>query len=166
MVQIERYYLGCLAHASYMVGSGGITAVIDPQRDVDLYIDAAAQLGWKIEHVIESHLHADFVSGHSELAARTGARIYMGAQAEVLFDHVAVKDGDTIRFGDCEMQFLETPGHTFESVCVYMKDLSEPSKAAVLFTGDTLFAGDVGRPDLSPSHTPQELAGILYDSLH
>jgi len=84
----------------------------------------------------------------------------------VLFDHVAVKDGDTIRFGDCEMQFLETPGHTFESVCVYMKDLSEPGKAAVLFTGDTLFAGDVGRPDLSPSHTPQELAGIFYDSLH
>ena len=165
-VKIERYYLGCLAHASYMVGSGGVAAVIDPQRDVDLYIEAAAKLGWKIEHVIESHLHADFVSGHHELAERTGAKIYIGAQADVLFDHVAVRDGDAIRFGDCEMSFLETPGHTLESVCVLMKDLSEPTKAGVLFTGDTLFAGDVGRPDLSPSHTPQELAGILYDSLH
>jgi glyoxylase-like metal-dependent hydrolase (beta-lactamase superfamily II)/rhodanese-related sulfurtransferase len=165
-VAIERYYLGCLAHASYMVGSGGVAAVIDPQRDVDLYIEAAAKLGWKIEHVIESHLHADFVSGHHELAERTGAKIYIGAQADVLFDHVAVRDGYVIRFGDCEMSFLETPGHTLESVCVLMKDSSEPSKAGVLFTGDTLFAGDVGRPDLSPSHTPQELAGILYDSLH
>ncbi len=165
-VKIERYYLGCLAHASYMVGSGGVAAVIDPQRDVDLYIEAAAKLGWKIEHVIESHLHADFVSGHHELAERTGAKIYIGAQADVLFDHVAVRDGDAIRFGDCEMSFLETPGHTLESVCVLMKDLSEPTKPGVLFTGDTLFAGDVGRPDLSPSHTPQELAGILYDSLH
>jgi glyoxylase-like metal-dependent hydrolase (beta-lactamase superfamily II) len=100
------------------------------------------------------------------LAERTGAKIYIGAQADVLFDHVAVRDGYVIRFGDCEMSFLETPGHTLESVCVLMKDLSEPSKAGVLFTGDTLFAGDVGRPDLSPSHTPQELAGILYDSLH
>lgn len=163
---IERYYLGCLAHASYMVGSGGVAAVIDPQRDVDLYIEAAAKLGWKIEHVIESHLHADFVSGHRELAERTGAKIYIGAQADVLFDHVAVRDGDGIRFGDCEMSFLETPGHTLESVCVLMKDLSEPAKPWVLFTGDTLFAGDVGRPDLSPTHTPQELAGILYDSLH
>jgi hydroxyacylglutathione hydrolase len=163
---IERYYLGCLAHASYMVGSGGVAAVIDPQRDVDLYIEAAAKLGWKIEHVIESHLHADFVSGHRELAERTGAKIYIGAQADVLFDHVAVRDGDGIRFGDCEMSFLETPGHTLESVCVLMKDLSEPAKPWVLFTGDTLFAGDVGRPDLSPTHTPQELAGILYESLH
>ncbi len=165
-VKIERYYLGCLAHASYMVGSGGVAAVIDPQRDVDLYIEAAAKLGWKIEHVIESHLHADFVSGHRELAERTGAKIYIGAQADVLFDRVAVRDGDVIRFGDCEMSFLETPGHTLESVCVLMKDLSEPSKAWVLFTGDTLFAGDVGRPDLSPNHTPQQLAEILYESLH
>ncbi|MCX6613356.1 MAG: rhodanese-like domain-containing protein [Acidobacteria bacterium] len=165
-VAIERYYLGCLAHASYMVGSGGVAAVIDPQRDVDLYIEAAAKLGWKIEHIIESHLHADFVSGHTELAERTGAQIYIGAAADVLFEHITVGDGDVIRFGDCEMSFLETPGHTLESVCVLMKDLSEPAKPWVLFTGDTLFAGDVGRPDLSPDHTPQQLAGILYDSLH
>lgn len=166
MVQIERYYLGCLAHASYMVGSGGVAAVIDPQRDVDLYVEAAARLGWRIESVIETHLHADFVSGHQELAQRTGARIYIGAQAQVLFEHVPVRDGSVIAFGDCRMTFLETPGHTIEGVCVLMEDLSEPSKPGVLFTGDTLFAGDVGRPDLSPDHTPEELAGILYDSLH
>jgi len=165
-VTIERYYLGCLAHASYMVGSGGVAVVIDPQRDVDLYIEAAAKLGWKIEHVIESHLHADFVSGHRELAERTGAKIYIGAQADVLFEHVAVRDGDAIRFGDCEMSFLETPGHTLESVCVLLTDLSEPAKRWVLFPGDTVFAGDVGRPYLSPDHTPQQLAEILYDSLH
>ncbi len=87
---IERYYLSCLAHASYMVGSGGVAAVIDPQRDVHLYIEAAAKLGWRIGYVIESHLHADFVSGHRELAERTGAKIYMGAEADVLFDYVAV----------------------------------------------------------------------------
>lgn len=165
-VQIERFYLGCLAHASYIVGSGGVAAVIDPQRDVDIYIDAAHKLGWTIGHVIETHLHADFVSGHSELAARTGARIYIGAQAGAMFDHVPVSDGDTIAFGDCQMTFLETPGHTLESVCIVMRDLSDPAKPAVVFTGDTLFAGDVGRPDLSPRHTPQQLAEILYDSLH
>lgn len=163
MVRIERFYLGCLAHASYMVGSGGIAAVIDPQRDVDQYIETAARLGWKIEHIIETHLHADFVSGHHELAARTGGRIYFGRQAGALFEHVAVKDGDEIAFGDCRMRFIETPGHTLESMCILMTDGDEPG---VLFTGDTLFAGDVGRPDLSPTHTPQQLAEILYDSLH
>lgn len=165
-VAIERFYLGCLAHASYMVGSGGVAAVIDPQRDVDIYLEAATRLGWKIEHVIETHLHADFVSGHMELAQRTGAKIYIGARAEAMFDHVAVKDGDEVRFGDCELRFLETPGHTLESVCVLMRDASKPQEPAVLFTGDTLFAGDVGRPDLSPTHTPQQLAEFLYDSLH
>lgn len=165
-VAIERFYLGCLAHASYMVGSGGVAAVIDPQRDVDIYLEAATRLGWKIKHVIETHLHADFVSGHMELAQRTGAKIYIGARAEAMFEHVAVKDGDEVRFGDCELRFLETPGHTLESVCVWMRDASKPQEPAVLFTGDTLFAGDVGRPDLSPTHTPQQLAEILYDSLH
>jgi glyoxylase-like metal-dependent hydrolase (beta-lactamase superfamily II)/rhodanese-related sulfurtransferase len=165
-VLIERFYLGCLAHASYMVGSGGVAAVIDPQRDVDIYIEAAARHEWKIEHVIETHLHADFVSGHMELAQRTGAKIYIGARAEATFEHVAVRDGDELRFGDCELRFLETPGHTLESVCVLMRDAAKPEQPAVLFTGDTLFAGDVGRPDLSPTHTPQQLAEILYDSLH
>src|SRR5713101_8362346 len=116
-VQVERFYLGCLAHASYMVGSEGVAAVIDPQRDVDIYLEAAASNGWKIEHVIETHLHADFVSGHHELAARTGARIYLGAGSGARFPHVAVNDGDEIQFGRCRFRFLQTPGHTMESMC-------------------------------------------------
>src|SRR5215469_5038204 len=98
-VQVERFFLGCLAHASYMIGSAGVAAVIDPQRDVDIYLETAERNGWKIEHVIETHLHADFVSGHRELAERTGARIYLGAGSGAEFPHVAVKDGDAVRFG-------------------------------------------------------------------
>jgi len=169
-VKVERFYLGCLAHASYMVGSEGVAAIIDPQRDVDIYLEAAASNGWKIEHIIETHLHADFVSGHHELGERTGARIYLGsglgAGSGAQFPHTAVRDGDEIRFGQCRLQFLETPGHTIESVCVVMSDLSQPDRPKTVFTGDTLFVGDVGRPDLSPNHTPQELAAIMYRSIH
>jgi glyoxylase-like metal-dependent hydrolase (beta-lactamase superfamily II)/rhodanese-related sulfurtransferase len=165
-VQIERFYLGCLAHASYAVVSDGVAAIIDPQRDVDLYLEAAARNGWKIEHIIETHLHADFVSGHNELAARTGARIYLGAGSGAQFPHVAVQDGDEIQFGQCRLRFLHTPGHTLESVCILMTDLSQPDRPPAVFTGDTLFVGDVGRPDLSPTHTPQQLAALLYRSLH
>src|SRR5262245_51949700 len=165
-VQVERFYLGCLAHASYMIGSDGVAAVIDPQRDVDVYLQAAAQKGWKIEHIIETHVHADFVSGHRELAERTGAQIYIGAGSGAEFPHVAVKDGDEIQFGQCTLRFLQTPGHTLESICILMKDRSRPDRPATVFTGDTLFVGDVGRPDLSPTHTPQQLAAILYQSIH
>ncbi len=165
-VRIERFYLGCLAHASYAVISEGVAAIIDPQRDVDLYLEAAAAGGWKIAHIIETHLHADFVSGHHELAERTGARIYLGAGSGADFPHHAVKDGDEIRFGGCRMRFLQTPGHTLESVCVVMTDEGQPERPPTVFTGDTLFAGDVGRPDLSPIHTPQQLAAMLYRSLH
>jgi len=165
-VEMERFYLGCLAHASYMVASDGIAAVIDPQRDVEIYLEAAASKGWKIEYIIETHLHADFVSGHQELAQRTGAKIYIGAKSGAEFDHVPAKDGDTLRFGACSLEFLETPGHTLESMCVVMRDLSQPQRPAIVFTGDTLFVGDVGRPDLSATHTPQELAACLYHSLH
>jgi hydroxyacylglutathione hydrolase len=165
-VRIERFYLGCLAHASYAVISEGIAAIIDPQRDVDIYLDAAAQGGWKIEHIIETHLHADFVSGHHELAERTGARIHLGAGSGAGFPHHAVEDGDEIRFGCCRMRFLQTPGHTLESVCVVMTDEAQPDRPPAVFTGDTLFVGDVGRPDLSPTHTPQQLAAMLYRSLH
>jgi hydroxyacylglutathione hydrolase len=164
-VQVERFYLGCLAHASYMVGSEGIAAVIDPQRDVDLYLQAAAAKGWRIEHIIESHLHADFVSGHRELAERTGARIYLGAESGAQFPHTAVHDADEIRFGQCRLRFLQTPGHTLESICILMTDLGRPDQPQTIFTGDTLFVGDVGRPDLSATHTPQELAAMLYRSL-
>ena len=165
-VQIERFYLSCLAHASYMVASEGVAAVIDPQRDVDIYIAAAAAKGWRIEHIIETHLHADFVSGHRELAERTGATIYLGAGSGAEFPHIGVRDGDEIRFGACRLRFLETPGHTLESICIVMEDEGASKRPASVFTGDTLFAGDVGRPDLSPHHTPQQLAAILYRSLH
>ncbi len=165
-VQVERFYLGCLAHASYMLGSEGVAAIVDPQRDVDIYLEAASSKGWKIEHIIETHVHADFVSGHRELAERTGAQIYIGADAGAEFSHVAVRDGDKICFGQCSLEFLQTPGHTIESICIVMRDRSLPERPAIVFTGDTLFVGDVGRPDLSPGHTPQELAAALYQSLH
>jgi hydroxyacylglutathione hydrolase len=166
MIQVEQFYLGCLAHASYLIGSEGVAAVIDPQRDVDIYIDSAARHGLTIEHVIETHLHADFVSGHHELAERTGARIYLGAWSGATFPHVAVRDGDSIVFGRCLMEFRQTPGHTVESVSAVMTDLDAPFQPKAVFTGDTLFVGDVGRPDLSADHTPQELAALLYQSLH
>ncbi len=165
-VLVEHFFLGCLAHASYLVGSEGIAAVIDPQRDVDIYVDAAKQKGLKIEYIIETHLHADFVSGHHELAQRTGARIYLGDGSGATFPHTAVKDGDSLQFGHCRFDFLTTPGHTVESICIAMTDLGESSRPKALFTGDTLFVGDVGRPDLSAEHTPQQLAAMLYHSLH
>jgi len=165
-VSIESFFLGCLAHASYLVSSEGIAAVIDPQRDVDIYLQAATEKGVRIEHIIETHLHADFVSGHLELAERTGAKIYLGEGSGATFPHTAVKDGDAIQFGSCRFEFIQTPGHTVESVCVAMTDLADPSQPKALFTGDTLFVGDVGRPDLSGDHTPQELAAMLYRSLH
>jgi hydroxyacylglutathione hydrolase len=165
-VLIEQFFLGCLAHASYMVASEGVAAVIDPQRDVDIYIDLAKQKNLKIEHIIETHLHADFVSGHHELAERTGARIYLGEDAHATFPHTAIKDGNTLQFGNARFNFLHTPGHTIEGVCAVLTDLASPSQPRDVFTGDTLFVGDVGRPDLSADHTPQQLAALLYQSLH
>src|SRR6266567_8846081 len=162
----EQFYLGCLAHASYMLASEGEAVVVDPQRDVELYLKAAADHGVSIRHIFESHLHADFVSGHKELAERTGAKIYMGAQSGATFSHVPVNDGFELKFGKASIRVLETPGHTPESICLVVTDEEKsPSPWAVL-TGDTLFIGDVGRPDLSPRHTPAQLAGLLYESLH
>lgn len=162
----EQFYLGCLAHASYLLASDGEAVVVDPQRDVELYLKAAAEHGVTIRHIFESHLHADFVSGHRELAARTGATIYMGAQAGATFPHVAVSDGFALRFGKASIRVLETPGHTAESICLVVTDEEKSAGAWAVLTGDTLFIGDVGRPDLSPRHTPAQLAGLLYDSLH
>jgi glyoxylase-like metal-dependent hydrolase (beta-lactamase superfamily II) len=165
-VHFETFYLGCLAHASYLVGSEGEAAVIDPQRDVDEYVECAKRLGLRIAHVIETHLHADFVSGHRELAERTGAQIYLGAGSGATFPHTAVRDGDAVQFGRCSLRFLQTPGHTIESVSILLSDLDRAPEPYAIFTGDTLFVGDVGRPDLSPDHTPQQLAELLYHSLH
>ena len=162
----EQFYLGCLAHASYLVGSNGVAAVVDPQRDVGMYLDAASRLGLRIAHVIETHLHADFVSGHHELAARTGATIYLGAGSGATFPHRAVSDGDTVELGQCLIEFLQTPGHTLESITVVVKDREQGPNPVAVLTGDTLFIGDVGRPDLCDTKTPAELAGLLYDSLH
>lgn len=162
----EQFYLGCLAHASYMLASEGEAVVVDPQRDVEMYLNAAAERGVTIRHVFETHLHADFVSGHKELAARTGAKIYMGAQARATFLHVAVSDGYTLTFGKASIRVLETPGHTGESICLVITDNEKSDQPWAVLTGDTLFIGDVGRPDLSPQHTPAQLAGLLYDSLH
>jgi glyoxylase-like metal-dependent hydrolase (beta-lactamase superfamily II)/rhodanese-related sulfurtransferase len=162
----EQFYLGCLAHASYMLGSGGEAVVVDPQRDVELYLQAANQHGLKIRHIFETHLHADFVSGHKELAERTGAQIYMGEKAGATLPHVDVGDGFELAFGKCRISVLETPGHTPESICLVVRDLEKSSMPWAVLTGDTLFIGDVGRPDLSHTYTPEQLAGQLYDSLH
>src|ERR1700676_2672908 len=167
----EQFYLTCLSHASYMIGSEGDAAVIDPQRDVDIYLKAADEQNVKIRHIFETHLHADFVSGHKELAARTGAKIYIGARANAGFPHVPLNDGFEVKVGAVRVRALETPGHTPESVCLVITDEAiaedkKPAQPCAVLTGDTLFIGDVGRPDLSKSHTPQQLAGLLYDSLH
>src|ERR1700757_1499597 len=162
----EQFYLGCLAHASYMLGSEGEAAVIDPQRDVDLYLNVAEQHGLKITHIFETHLHADFVSGNMELAGRTGATIHIGAKAEATFPHKAMQDGSEVRIGKIRITALETPGHTPEGVSLVITDEEKSPEPWAVLTGDTLFIGDVGRPDLSKTHTPQQLAGMLYDSLH
>jgi len=162
----EQFYLGCLAHASYLLASDREAVVVDPQRDVELYLQTAADQGVTIRHIFETHLHADFVSGHKELAARTGAKIYMGAQAGAAFPHVAVSDGFELKFGKAFIRVVETPGHTPESICLVITDPEKSVEPWAVLTGDTLFIGDVGRPDLSPKHTPPQLAGLLYDSLH
>ncbi len=164
----ESFYLSCLAHASYLIGDGGEAAVVDPQRDVEQYLDFAREHDLKIRWVLETHLHADFVSGHVELAGRTGATIVLGHLAGATFPHRAVKDGDRIALGRVRIDVLETPGHTPEGVCYLVTDTSDEAAAPRLLTGDTLFIGDVGRPDLvtSAGHSADEMAGLLHDSLH
>jgi glyoxylase-like metal-dependent hydrolase (beta-lactamase superfamily II)/rhodanese-related sulfurtransferase len=164
----KQFYLGCLAHASYLIGADGEAAVVDPQRDVDQYIEEAAAQNLKIKYIIETHLHADFVSGHGELAARTGAEIVFGKEAGVTFPHRAVNDGDELTVGGVKLDILETPGHTPESICVLVTDASNADEPQKVLTGDTLFIGDVGRPDLAggKGHTPQMMAAMMYDTLH
>ena len=164
----KQFYLGCLAHASYLIGSEGEGAVVDPQRDVDQYLDEAAAQGIEIKYIVETHLHADFVSGHRELAERTGAEIVFGRQARATFPHRAVKDGDEIKIGRAVLRFLETPGHTPESISILVIDTEVSDQPQKVLTGDTLFIGDVGRPDLRGSlGWPAETLGrMLYRSLH
>ena len=164
----KQFYLACLAHASYLIGSEGEAAVVDPQRDVDQYIEEAAAQNLRIKYVIETHLHADFVSGHRELSARTGAEIVFGAQAGVAFPHRAVYDGDEIKIGKVVLRILETPGHTPESISVLVIDSDVSSQPQKVLTGDTLFVGDIGRPDLAggKGYTPSMMAAMMYDTLH
>jgi glyoxylase-like metal-dependent hydrolase (beta-lactamase superfamily II)/rhodanese-related sulfurtransferase len=165
-MHFEQFYLGCLAHASYMLASDGEAVVVDPQRDVEIYLQAAEANRVSIRHIFETHLHADFVSGHRELAARTGAKIYIGAQAEAEFPHLPVRDGFHLQVGLISISALETPGHTPESICLVITDREKSGEPWAVLTGDTLFLGDVGRPDLSKRYSPAQLAGMLYDSLH
>lgn len=165
------YYLGCLAHASYLIADTrtGVAAVIDPQRDVERYLADARELGVRIAHVFLTHFHADFVAGHLELRERTGARIHLGSRAKAEFDFVSLKDGDVLEFGDVRLTVLETPGHTPEGISIVVHDLARDREIPyAVLTGDTLFVGDVGRPDLLASFgvAKEELASMLYDSLH
>ncbi|MEP7271275.1 MAG: rhodanese-like domain-containing protein [Acidobacteriota bacterium] len=164
----KQFYLGCLAHASYLIGSDGEAAIVDPQRDVDQYITEAGREGLRIKYVIETHLHADFVSGHRELAQRTGAQIVFGSKADIGFPHVSVKDGDILHIGSLELGILETPGHTPEGISILVSDPAVSSRPLKVLTGDTLFIGDVGRPDLASAvgNSAEEMAGRLFDSLH
>ncbi len=165
-MHFEQFYLGCLAHASYLLISGGEAVVVDPQRDVDIYLEAAKRHNASIRYVFETHLHADFVSGHRELAERTGAEIYIGPNGGATVPHVEVREGFELQVGAIKIAVLETPGHTPESICLLVADEEKSAEPWAVLTGDTLFVGDVGRPDLSKAYTPQVLAGMLYDSLH
>jgi hydroxyacylglutathione hydrolase len=164
----KQFYLNCLAHASYLIGSDGEAVVVDPQRDVDQYIDEAAAHSLAIKYVIETHLHADFVSGHRELAARTGAEIVFGQKAGAMIPHRAVADGDELTIGHVKLRIMETPGHTPEGICVLVTDTEVSGQPQKVLTGDTLFIGDVGRPDLAGAKgfTKEMMAATMYDSLH
>jgi hydroxyacylglutathione hydrolase len=168
---LQQFYLKCLAHASYLVGdeASGVAAVVDPQRDVDQYLAFAGERGLRIEHVLLTHLHADFVAGHLELRDRVGARIYLGAKASAEYAFTPLGDGDEVRFGTVVLRAMETPGHTPESISLLVFETTTSAEApAAVLTGDTLFVGDVGRPDLRASlgWSAGDLANLLYDSLH
>ena len=168
---LKQYYLGCLAHASYLLGdeASHTAVIVDPQRDIQQYLDDAEKLGLQIRHVFLSHFHADFLAGHLELRDRCGAIIHLGSRAVTEYAFVPMHDGDTLDFPGMRLQVLETPGHTIESISILVFDLAKNStKPCAVLTGDTLFIGDVGRPDLRASlgFTAEELGGHLYDSLH
>jgi len=168
---LKQYYLGCLAHASYLLGdeASGTAIIVDPQRDVQQYLNDAAKLGLQIRHVFLTHFHADFVAGHLELRDHCGAAIHLGSRAQAEYAFVPMKDGDSLEFPGLRLQVLETPGHTIESISILVFDLQKDrSKPHAILTGDTLFIGDVGRPDLRASlgWSAQDLGAHLYESLH
>jgi glyoxylase-like metal-dependent hydrolase (beta-lactamase superfamily II) len=162
---VQQFFVLGLAHSSYLLGGASTCAIIDPRRDVEIYLDAAAAMGMKITHILLTHLHADFVSGHLDLAEATAAVIVAPRSAECAFSHMAVAEGDSLRIEDMEIRVLETPGHTPEHVTYVVIDHARGPEPAVIFCGDTLFVGDVGRPDLFPGMA-HELAAQLYGSLH
>jgi len=166
MMKIEQIYTNCLAQGAYYITSNGEAVIIDPLREVQPYIDRAEKDGVKIKYVLETHFHADFVSGHLDLSKKTGAPIVYGPNANPEFEAIIATDGQELKVGDVTIKVLHTPGHTMESTCYLLRD--ENGKDHALFSGDTLFLGDVGRPDLaqkSASMTQEDLAGLLYDSL-
>ena len=168
---LKQYYLGCLAHASYLLGdeASSTAIIVDPQRDIHQYLADAEKLGLQIRHVFLSHFHADFVAGHLELRDRCGAAIHLGSRAQAEYAFAAMRDGDSLDFPGLRLQVLETPGHTIESISILVFDLQKDSaKPYAVLTGDTLFIGDVGRPDLRASlgWTANDLGSHLYDSLH
>jgi len=169
-MKFNQYYLDCLSHASYLIGdeTTGRAVVVDPQRDVSEYIADAKELGMRIELVIETHFHADFLSGHLELAKATGAKIVYSSVAKPEFDFMAVEDGERYSLGEVQLEFRHTPGHTPESLSIVIYEHADDTEPYGVMTGDTLFIGDVGRPDLLASigFTRDELADKLYDSLH
>jgi len=164
----EQIYLGCLAQASYLIGSEGAAVIVDPRRDVDEYLERAQELGLTITGVLLTHVHADFVAGHTELAARTGATIRMSHRAECGFPCEPLRDGDTIELGHVGIDVIETPGHTPTDLCFLVRDRTALDRPAKLLSGDTLFLGDVGRPDLvgSAGHTAADMAAMMFESLH
>src|ERR1700691_122686 len=168
---LKQYYLGCLAHASYLLGDevSSTAIVVDPQRDIEQYLADADKLGLQIRHVFLTHFHADFIAGHLELRDRCGATIYLGSCAKAEYAFIPMADGDTLDFPGLRLQILETPGHTIESISILVFDpRKDPTNPHAVLTGDTLFIGDVGRPDLRASlgWSASDLGAHLYDSLH
>lgn len=165
---VQQYFVEGLGCASYLVGceGAGVAAVIDPDREVQKYLDTATAKGLKITHIIETHMHADHVSGNTELADRTGAAIYVHAASEATFAHKALAEGDALEIGNVRLTVLHTPGHTPESITLLISDLTRGQDPWVALTGDTLFVGDVGRPDLVGMEAARDLAGDMYETIN
>lgn len=162
---LKHFFVEKIAHSSYLLACKKTCAVIDPQRDVEVYLHAARELGVTITHILQTHLHADFISGHMDLAGKTGATIYAPKSAQCAFEHVALSEGDKVQLESIRLEILDTPGHTPEHACYVVTDTARGETPIGIFSGDLLFVGDVGRPDLFPGRA-RELADKLYHSLH